>query len=370
MQGSVVTNNVNIQHPFSETDSLLSLLMENYNHEELMVETINVDVHNTTITNKKTQDTGYRLQPDDPNRRWVTTHENPLATHASNLDLKIELRTRSDGPWWGVPDKLYSSLRYEFHQTATSSCHLKLLLCKLQVVDAETGEEIGKGPNGTIDGETEKALTLDTSVCRQSNQFIFSSVMRFKVTTVTYHHRKRPFAFQFSYYLANDTTNPILVKRSQPFQVFARRAKGDRPVSAPTTTPVASRKRKSCNQIKDDAAAACALPATKKAKQQTTTTNDITPAYRDFAAELDNLFQFYATSLTPAQQKTASSDIMNSFMPFIETTSFSNSAPSQPCPLISSTPVDDFSHLLDFDASQFLFSNCATTTFPFSLNWD
>jgi hypothetical protein len=141
--------------------------------------------------------------------------------------VKIILKTRNDSPSEDVPEKLYSSLKYEICQHISGSFvnKIPLLMSRIYVIHPDTGEEVQtkrKMIGAILKGNTEGALTHD-----QSERL--SSRGKIQLQDVTFHHNKRYFIFQICYYLPSDLIRPVMVIRSAPFQVFARRQTGMKP---------------------------------------------------------------------------------------------------------------------------------------------
>jgi len=141
--------------------------------------------------------------------------------------VKIILKTRNDSPTEEVPEKLYSSLKYEIYQYISGSFvnKIPLLMSRIFVIHPDTGQEVQtkkKMIGSILKGNTEGALTHD-----QSERFW--SRGKIQLQDVTFHHNKRYFIFQICYYLPSDLLKPVMIIRSAPFQVFARRQIGIKP---------------------------------------------------------------------------------------------------------------------------------------------
>lgn len=136
-----------------------------------------------------------------------------------------------------VPDKIYSSLKYELDHSLTLESNNSIIMSKIQVVDPATNEEIKKNGKPILKGKTEEALT------KQSNgtHWLKSKI---QFTDVSYHHSKRYFAIQVSYFDPTNLKESILVLRSAPFKVFARRPNIKFNNTNNTNTSSSNRKRK------------------------------------------------------------------------------------------------------------------------------
>lgn len=133
--------------------------------------------------------------------------------------VEVVVKTRSDKPSTEVPERMYSSLKYEFRQFVRGSCINKttLLMSKIQVINPETNKEVKKNSASIIKGIVDGALTVDAT----GKQLTSRTKLQF--TDVSYHHGKSQFSLQICYYLPSELNVPVLIIRSAPFQIFARR---------------------------------------------------------------------------------------------------------------------------------------------------
>jgi hypothetical protein len=139
------------------------------------------------------------------------------------FNIRIFTKTRCDTPCEHVTEKMYSSLKYEIRQQITGPicAQQPFLLGRIQVVDSSTGQAIQKSDKKTVlKGVVECALTKPPGA---KDQFEIQGVMKVQFTDVSYHHKKRDFCWELRYYVPNDLDNAILVMRSAPFKVFARK---------------------------------------------------------------------------------------------------------------------------------------------------
>ncbi|KAG2392663.1 hypothetical protein C9374_011388 [Naegleria lovaniensis] len=150
-------------------------------------------------------------------RVWSTVYADPSVDLSSVI---VMIKTRRDKPSEYLPEKMYSSLKYEIIQKAKGGLlkNVPLLLCRANVVDATTFEEIKK-KKPVLKGSIESALTkeptnknADEFECKMKVQFDFS-----------YHQDKRLVALELKYYLNDKLDQPILIKRSCPLKVYARK---------------------------------------------------------------------------------------------------------------------------------------------------
>jgi len=160
------------------------------------------------------------------NRKWRILFSNPKILSDYNEETpaiaSIEVRTRNDTTTGTVPERLYSSLKYEVTQEISSHHfgNTAVLMSKLQVVNPYNFEEEILKPNGKsiVKGTSELVpLTLN------GNLSSLYSKTKVQFTDVSYHHEKKYFALKVSYYDPNNLAEAIFVQMSAPFQVFARR---------------------------------------------------------------------------------------------------------------------------------------------------
>jgi hypothetical protein len=147
-------------------------------------------------------------------RNWKTVVANREIL--KDFDVSIFVKSRKDASSETIDEKLYSSIKYDIVHKGKFIKEGYFLLCRIQAVDAVTGEEIRKGKSTVLSGTTESAIT-------SGKDGIFEQKMKIQFTDVSYHHDKRQFALKCSYFLNNDTNTPILVKVSPGFMVYARK---------------------------------------------------------------------------------------------------------------------------------------------------
>jgi len=161
------------------------------------------------------------------NRKWRILYSNPKIMSDYNEETPaiaaIEVRTRNDTTTGTVPERLYSSLKYEVTQEINAQIfgqNTAVLMSKLQVVNPYNFEEEILKTNGKsiVKGTSELVpLTLN------GNATSLFSKTKVQFTDVSYHHEKKYFALKVSYFDPNNLSEAIFVQMSAPFQVFARR---------------------------------------------------------------------------------------------------------------------------------------------------
>jgi hypothetical protein len=117
-----------------------------------------------------------------------------------------------------VEGELFRPIKYELihEMKGNTKIPMDFILIKIQVIDNETNEEILK--NGS------KILNISecTFIKNPSSGKFENQKMKFQFLDCSYHNERRHFAFKISYFM-NDLPSPFLVKKSNPFLVFARK---------------------------------------------------------------------------------------------------------------------------------------------------
>jgi len=156
-------------------------------------------------------------------RGWKTTYTTfSNSDNPDNSYSKIEIKTRSDQPSLdSMPERLYSSLKYEVSQEISSKFYTSaVLMCKVEVVNPFDSDEVitKQGGKSILKGSTELIpLTMN------SKKTALHSKTKIQFLSVSFHHENKYFGFKFSYFNPENLSTPILIQVSAPFQVFARR---------------------------------------------------------------------------------------------------------------------------------------------------
>lgn len=167
-------------------------------------------------------------------RSWKLTHLSGLliANNPNGFNdfsyftdnIHIEVRTRSDISNPQVPERLYSSLKYEMRHSVQSSLLLdstNVLMCKVEVVNPQDHHEEILKTNGQ---KLIKGIQEVTAMSKNASGSALECKMKIQFTDVSYHHEKKYFAFKVSFIdPLIHVSEPVLVLVSAPFQVFARR---------------------------------------------------------------------------------------------------------------------------------------------------
>jgi len=157
------------------------------------------------------------------NRKWRIINPGKVLSEFNDETpalASIEVRTRNDSTTGTVPERLYSSLKYEVTQEISSHtfANTAVLMSRLQIVNPYNFEEEILKTNG-------KSIVKGTSelIPLTLNGTALYSKTKVQFTDVSYHHEKKYFALKVSYFDPNNLSEPVFVQMSAPFQVFARR---------------------------------------------------------------------------------------------------------------------------------------------------
>lgn len=153
------------------------------------------------------------------NRTWSVFYQNDKVLTLDS-QIQIVVKTRNDEPTTVIPNRMFSSLKYEFEFQVIpgflNSTIKPILLGKLQVIDAETNEEIIKNDKPVLKGVTEGCLTTDeNSILKMKLKLQFGEMS---------HGEKKDCRFQLCLYTPSDLFCPVLVLKSSSFKVYARRS--------------------------------------------------------------------------------------------------------------------------------------------------
>lgn len=199
----------------------------------------------------QSQSSPMNYSPTNNSRKWKILYSSPKVLLDYNEETpaiaSIDVRTRNDSTTGQVPERLYSSLKYEVTQEISSHIfgqNTAVMMSKIQVVNPYNFEEEILKTNGKsiVKGTSDYIpLTLNNSLsalfCKTKIQF----------TDVSYHHEKKYFALKVSFYDPNNLNDAIFVQMSAPFQVFARRPRRKslkRKSSSSTVTPLVTSNKK------------------------------------------------------------------------------------------------------------------------------
>ena len=157
----------------------------------------------------------------DPSRVFSLVKKDSTFTFDEiNDKIVIEIKTRREKPNPLIPDRLYSSLKYQLKQTAKGKFCTKLpfLHSVASVVDATNYEKVKKNGNeplkGTVEGELAKPP-------RTSGEMKGELCVQF--TDLSFHHDRKEYCLEINYFLPNDLKTSVLTYRTPSFRVYSRK---------------------------------------------------------------------------------------------------------------------------------------------------
>jgi hypothetical protein len=166
------------------------------------------------------------IPPQVQTNGWMLNSMREDVIVSNNDFLMIKVRSRGEDEAFNVlPECFYSSLRYQMIISIDSSVFTNiqptLLMARATIVD-ETNQEVkNKKGESAIKGPKEYT-TLDLN--RENGRLECNIPVRF--SSVSFHHSKRNFAFQVSFFDFVDNQVQLLFDvKSTPFPTFARRPK-------------------------------------------------------------------------------------------------------------------------------------------------
>ena len=196
-------------------------------------------------------------------RQWQKdeSHEN-----LSGYTICVGITTRDESlPIYDTPTKMYSSLRYKLQYKCTVNVSQvpqspKLLMCRVTVIDDETGKEIKKDNKPIIDD----SLISLKSTGASGVISVFEANHKIKFKSVSFHHNKSKWRLSLQLFSdSNQNINtPVFIIKSAPFQVYARRPKVSErdstngllnssvPTTASSSTQKDDKKKKKKNDMK------------------------------------------------------------------------------------------------------------------------
>lgn len=203
----------------------------------------------------------------DPTRTWTTVFKDPTFLGPDG-DVEVRAKTRCDEPCLSVPDRLYSSMKYEIIQRAVGQfvTSVPFLLSRITVVNSETSLEVRPNNRPAVKGSIEAALVKPTDKKKRQQQQqqqkqkqkqkqkpipspnpgvpILEGQLRAQFQDISFHSDHTLYCWQINYFAPADLEHPVLTKRSPSFKVFAR--KPGKPI------PTRKRKRGTANSEPED----------------------------------------------------------------------------------------------------------------------
>lgn len=219
----------------------------------------------------------------DENRTWKTISFNEHFIKKDFLDtIQVTSKTRREKPSKAVPDRLYSSLKYEIGLSASLSAftqELPFVLARIRIVDSESFEMIKKNKKDALKGVIEGAMT------QSGNEKDYKGFLKTQFIDLSYHHEKKEYRWEIHFFAPSDLEHPILIKRSANFRVYARK---------PNVNKDKKRKRGSTDEY---------VPR-KVSKSK----------FAEFITRLDELVEFQKQNLKPEEKKRAMDLVMSKFI--------------------------------------------------------
>lgn len=148
---------------------------------------------------------------------WKVFYQNEKVLTLDS-QINVIVKTRNDEPTTVIPNRMFSSLKYEFEIQLTPgfmSTVKPTLLAKLQVIDPETNQEIIKNDLPVLKGVSEGILISDSGILKLKLKLQFGEKS---------HGEKKDCRFQLCLYSPSDLLYPILVLKSSCFKIYARRS--------------------------------------------------------------------------------------------------------------------------------------------------
>ncbi|KAG2392308.1 hypothetical protein C9374_012560 [Naegleria lovaniensis] len=201
-------------------------------------ETLMVDQEDEVMMESST------LLSDDSLASESTTNHQPITTGSSasrqwqkdssaqpliaGYSICVGITTRDESlPVYDTPSKMYSSLRYKLHYKCTVNAEQvspfpKLLMCRITVIDDESGKEIKKDNKPIVD---DSLISLKNT--SSGNVGIYEANHKIKFKSVSFHHNKSKWRLLLQLFSdSNHSINtPVYTMKSGCFHVYARRPK-------------------------------------------------------------------------------------------------------------------------------------------------
>jgi len=222
----------------------------------------------------------------DMSRVWLDVFNNDKIIKREELkNVIVRSKTRRDKPLEAVPERMYSSLKYEIQLTASGQFikNVPFILARIKVVDSKTFEVVKKNNKDVLKGVIESALTQSNN-----DKHVFNGTLKVQFVDISYHHEKREFCWEIHYFTPDDLQNPIIIKRSAAFRVYARKPNQKKP----------KRKRDSDSASR---------------KKQKVETLDQSPNFTEFCRRLEELVDFNK-KLCEDERKRAMEMVLSKFM--------------------------------------------------------
>lgn len=231
----------------------------------------------------------------DEHRLWHTIFSN---ANILKGDITVKSKTRLDNPCSSLPDRLYASLKYEIIQSATGvDPSLQFILAKAQVCEAESGQVVDSVKNvPSLKGTVEAALTKSTEEENSDTEPVhLNGTLKLQFgNKLSYHSTKKHYYLEIHYFLPENLSSPIYIKRSASFKVFARK---------PNIDPKKREKIKPKKRKREDG-----NPGPRKVARVETSSLPSSSSLADFKNRLEDLVQ--VNSQLSAEEKKHAMDLV------------------------------------------------------------
>lgn len=177
----------------------------------------------------------------NPERVWSTSYKNEALV--GDGEVEITIKTRREKPTNLVPERLYSSLKYELHIAANGDFvrSLPFLIARISVVDAAKLQPISKSNKAVMKGENESALTHPPD---GPGDIIKGAIKVQFDSSISFHHDKREVCLEMNFFMNDNLDQPILTKRTVPLKMFARKPNKKHNKNAPPPAPSSSKRKR------------------------------------------------------------------------------------------------------------------------------
>lgn len=162
---------------------------------------------------------------------WAVVYSQPI--DGMTMKSIVQYKTRLEPLSQRLPNSMYASLIYQMHQTFKLSRNsspllqdmkwngIEFVIAKVRVLKPGSHEEILKNGKPILNGNLKIALTKQRST--SDNELTFFGCNKIQFQDCSYHHNKQAFALEWSFYLANNLEQPVMILVSTPFKVYARK---------------------------------------------------------------------------------------------------------------------------------------------------
>lgn len=195
---------------FSPTQGLVKDVAEHDKRTQLDSKAVEGRAVKTSSSSKRNTIAGVAASLVDPSRVWKTSSNGEMS------EMSVMTKTRLDEPSDMIPDRLYSSLKYELQVTIPQSLSSSILHVKCVMVESETLQEVES--EDALKGTTEAAMT------RSASSDIFQGILKVQICNNLSHHKNgKQYRLEVRLFLPSDLGNAMMICRSPEFKVFARR---------------------------------------------------------------------------------------------------------------------------------------------------